>query len=115
MAQACFHCRTFLQKSKSSTMIKLIYVINIFTMTSILISCSPKAEQQSQSDSTMVNHPPAITSDPFGKMPDGREVRLFTLSNNQGMTMKVINYGGIIVSLTTPDKRGKSEDIVLGY
>lgn len=96
-------------------MIKLVYGLNIFTMASILISCGPKAEQQSTADSTMVKPSAAISSIPFGNMPDGREVKLFTLSNAGGMTMKVINYGGIIVSLTARDKQGVLEDVVLGY
>ena len=29
--------------------------------------------------------------------------------------MKITNYGGIILSLITPDKFGTKDDIVLGY
>src|SRR5690349_7582409 len=94
---------------------KAIYGITIFTMASILISCNQKVEQQSQADSIMVTSKPQITSTAFGKMPDGREVKLYMLQNNQGMRMSVMNYGGIIVSLTAPDRNGKFEDVVLGY
>jgi aldose 1-epimerase len=52
---------------------------------------------------------------PFGNMPDGRPVDLYTLKNAQGMEVKITNYGGIIVSISTPDKNGKFEDVVLGY
>lgn len=48
-------------------------------------------------------------------MPDGRIVNEYTLVNANGMTMKVINYGGIITMLTAPDRNGKFEDVVLGY
>lgn len=58
---------------------------------------------------------PSITSEPWGKMPDGRVVHLFTLTNASGMTMRVCEYGGTIVSLTAPDREGKFADIVLGY
>lgn len=57
----------------------------------------------------------AISSTPFGTMPDGTPVTQFTIANKQGMEMKVITYGGIITSLTAPDKNGTFEDIVLGY
>ena len=56
-----------------------------------------------------------ITKSAFGKMPDGSEVSAYLLKNSSGIEMNVINYGGIITSLKTPDRNGKSEDIVLGY
>jgi aldose 1-epimerase len=97
-------------------MLKIIDSFAIFTLlASILISCNPKPEQQSQVDSTMVTSKPQIPTSSFGKMPDGREVKMFTLSNDRGMSMSVINYGGIIVALNVPDKNGKIEDVVLGY
>jgi aldose 1-epimerase len=51
----------------------------------------------------------------FGKLPDGREVFQFTLANNTGIKVKIINYGAIITSIITPDKNSKFEDIALGY
>ncbi len=51
----------------------------------------------------------------YGKLPDGREVYQFTLKNKAGATMKVINYGAIVTSMTVPDRSGKYEDVILGY
>ena len=51
----------------------------------------------------------------FGKLADGTKAKLYTLSNSNGIIMKVTNYGGIVVSLEVPDKNGKADDIVLGY
>jgi aldose 1-epimerase len=51
----------------------------------------------------------------FGTTADGQEVELFTLKNRAGMIAEITNYGGIIVSLTAPDRDGNFEDIVLGY
>lgn len=51
----------------------------------------------------------------FGKLPDGREVHQYTLSNGAGMTAQIINYGATITSLTVPDRNGKVADVVLGY
>lgn len=56
-----------------------------------------------------------ITPAPFGKMPDGTEVEVFTLANSKGMEARIINYGGTVVSLKVPDKTGKPGDVVLGY
>ena len=50
----------------------------------------------------------------FGKMPDGREVDLFTMRNKAGMEVKITNYGGYIVSMLVPDRTGKMETVTLG-
>lgn len=51
----------------------------------------------------------------FGTMADGRDVELYTLANDKGMTVQVMNYGGIVKSLVVPDRYGKGGDIVLGF
>ena len=48
-------------------------------------------------------------------MPDGKKVKEFTLTNKNGIVVKLLNYGGIITSLLTPDKNGQFRDIVLGF
>lgn len=50
----------------------------------------------------------------FGHI-DGKEVYLYTLTNNKRMMVRIINYGGIITSIQVPDKKGNFEDVVLGY
>jgi aldose 1-epimerase len=52
---------------------------------------------------------------PFGKLSDGREVDLYTLTNKHGMEVAITNFGGIVVRLKVPDRAGKVEDVVLGY
>lgn len=51
----------------------------------------------------------------FGETMDGTGVDQFILSNNNGMEVRIITYGGIITSWTAPDKNGGYKDIVLGY
>ncbi len=51
----------------------------------------------------------------FGNLPDGREVSLFTLTNDQQFIIKITNYGGIITRIEMPDKEGKRENIVCGF
>jgi aldose 1-epimerase len=55
-----------------------------------------------------------ISSIAFGQNIDGTPVRLFTLKNSKGMEARIMNYGGIVVSLTVPDRQGKLGDVVLG-
>jgi aldose 1-epimerase len=52
---------------------------------------------------------------PYGKMPDGTAVSLYTLTNDKGMRVKLTNYGAITVSVEVPDKAGKVTDVTLGY
>jgi aldose 1-epimerase len=56
-----------------------------------------------------------VNKEPFGKLPDGRKVELYTLTNAKGLEARIMTYGGIVVSLKVPDKVGKLGDIVLGY
>jgi aldose 1-epimerase len=51
----------------------------------------------------------------FGKLADGTAVDLYTLTNRNGLEVQITNYGGIVVSVKTPDRAGKMTDIVLGY
>lgn len=56
-----------------------------------------------------------LTKMQFGKLPDGKEVYSFTMSNKNGVQVSVINYGATITRIVTPDKNGVFEDIVLGF
>ena len=51
----------------------------------------------------------------FGSLPDGRHVYIYTLTNRNGVEVRITNYGGAVVSLKVPDRAGKFEDVVLGY
>src|SRR5438046_1516837 len=46
---------------------------------------------------------PSVTRAPFGTLPDGRAVELFTLTNEHGVEVRAIRYGGIIISIRTAD------------
>lgn len=56
----------------------------------------------------------SIDKAPFGKLPDGQAVEIYTLKNNAGMSVSIMTYGAAIVNWTAPDKNGKYEDITLG-
>jgi aldose 1-epimerase len=57
----------------------------------------------------------AISSAPFGKTPSGVAVARYTLRNSHGMEAQIATYGGIVTSLTAPDRNGKFADVVLGH
>ena len=56
-----------------------------------------------------------VSRAPFGALPDGRRVELFTLTNRHGIEVRAMTYGAIITSIQTPDRSGKRADIVLGF
>ncbi|MFB6247593.1 MAG: aldose epimerase family protein [Salinibacter sp.] len=58
---------------------------------------------------------PTVERSDFGVTPEGDSVDLYTLSNGNGMTVEVTNYGGIITSLRVPGRGGAVEDVVLGF
>jgi aldose 1-epimerase len=51
----------------------------------------------------------------FGKTADGTEVKAFTLTNSQGVTVKLISRGAAVAEWHVPDKNGKMADVVLGF
>jgi aldose 1-epimerase len=50
----------------------------------------------------------------FGLTPDEKEAKVYILENDNGIKLKVTNYGGTIISLMVPDKNGLTADVVLG-
>ncbi len=46
---------------------------------------------------------------------DGKSTDLFRLTNASGMEVCVTNYGGRIVSILVPDRKGVMRDVVLGF
>lgn len=50
----------------------------------------------------------------YGKLQNGQEVYQYTLRKGN-MTVKAINYGGIITDILVPDRDGKIGNVVLGY
>ena len=51
----------------------------------------------------------------WGKTSCGKDIMLYTLSNNNGIEVKLSDIGAGIVSILAPDRNGKMDDIVLGY
>jgi aldose 1-epimerase len=63
----------------------------------------------------MIDTKERLKKAPFGVTPAGSQVNLFTLANDQGMEVRITNYGGIIVSIKVPDRNASIDDVVLGH
>lgn len=61
------------------------------------------------------SHGGAQAPESFGNLPDGREAKLYTISNGKGMVAKVSDFGATLVSLQVPDRDGKVADVTHGY
>jgi aldose 1-epimerase len=55
-----------------------------------------------------------VATVPAGTTARGEAVSVYTLKNAHGIELQVLDYGGIILSLTVPDRSGRSADVVLG-
>lgn len=56
----------------------------------------------------------SIRVQPWGKI-DNQQVKLYTLTNDKGEEVDILNYGATIRAIRTHDKHGKLEDVVLGF
>jgi aldose 1-epimerase len=86
------------------TIARLFAVIIIVTTT--CMSCNNHSDTAAASA--------AVTKQNFGEA-DGKPVFLYTLANKNGVQVKITNYGGIVTSWVTPDKKGNKASIVLGF
>ncbi len=90
-----------------------LYIYLLFLL--LLVSCgeSPapatNGESAPRADSGL-----HITDAPYGTT-GGAAITEYTLTNANGMAVSVINYGGIITRIVTPDRDGTLADVVLGF
>ncbi|MCA1758037.1 MAG: galactose mutarotase [Bacteroidales bacterium] len=55
-----------------------------------------------------------MSKESFGSL-DGKEVVLVTLTNRQGNTLKLTNYGATVVWIDVPDRDGNVDNITFGF
>jgi aldose 1-epimerase len=65
----------------------------------------------------LANGAAAVTATrvPFGTLDHGVVIEVVTLTNSQGISARLINYGATLQALQAPDRAGRMADIVLGY
>lgn len=76
------------------------------------------AEKTAATDSSASNqhttHSVSMTSQPYGEI-GTEKITQYTLTNANGMVVKIINYGGTVTNIMVPDKNGNMGDVALGY
>jgi aldose 1-epimerase len=77
-----------------------------------IASCGGENKQPS-TENTEAMIKPGVTSKDWGEV-DGKKVQLYSLTNKNGVTVEITNYGGIVTSWLTPDKNGNKSSIVVG-
>ncbi len=75
----------------------------------VVLSCLFSCSENKQTEIPLLD-PKAFSADV-----DGKKTSLYTLESGNGIYMQVTNFGARVVTLWTPDKTGKYEDIVLGF
>lgn len=55
-----------------------------------------------------------VVASPFGTLPDGAPVTLYTLTNGRGAEARVMTYGATLTGLDMPDRAGRGAEMVLG-
>ncbi|MCC7339896.1 MAG: galactose mutarotase [Bryobacterales bacterium] len=91
------------------TSIRRFSWIAILSAIGLLTGC---AEQDAVKEKPV---PLTIESTPYGQLPSGEAVTLYTLRNGTGMEIGVIDYGAILTSVKVPDSKGGLADVVLGF
>lgn len=56
-----------------------------------------------------------VTRDVFGTTADGDEVSVFTLTNDGGSVVRLLEIGAIVAEISVPDRVGELADVVLGF
>jgi aldose 1-epimerase len=82
----------------------IFFIVSIFIIGIVIMPGCQKKE-----------HAMEVTQEKFGATSDGQEVTLYTMKNENGMVVKITNYGGIVTELWVPDKGGVLGDVVLGF
>ena len=85
------------------------------TMT--FLSCNNNGNESKQIDNnsgdSSMKHFSSV-SESYGKIGE-QEIKQYTLTNPNGVIVKILNYGGTITNIIVPDKKGELGDIVLGF
>src|SRR6185436_9352986 len=79
-------------------------------MSLLIVSCNNNTKSEQKNEITKAE----ITKKPFGNY-ENNPVTEYTITNSNGMQVGILNYGGTVTKIMTPDKDNKMGDVVLGF
>src|SRR5699024_9528184 len=88
--------------------------ICMLSLSMLVIGGCSGVNNKSKKEQQETKEPSGISKTEYGKMEDGSKVYLYTLTNANKMDVDIINYGGIVTAIRTPDKDGTIENVTLG-
>ena len=83
-----------------------IFAVAVSLSIALTPACAHQGDNMSNSPSALLHA--------YGKLADQTPINQVTLTNSNGVSVDVINYGGIITRIETPDSNGNMGNIVLG-
>jgi aldose 1-epimerase len=96
--------------------IGVIAILGILIVVMGLSACETKKPPAAAESATAKGRTQmSVTKEPFGHLPDGSAVEIFTLTNDGGLKARLMTYGAILVSFEVPGRDGRPGDVVLGY
>ena len=81
-------------------MLKLSHLLLIVLVATLCTACTQRGNPVSKT---------------YGTLPDGQTANLYTLTNANGLTATITDFGATLVSVKTPDREGNLADITIGY
>lgn len=79
------------------------------------VATSSVSEPVSSNKDTDMNKTATVTREKLNAEVDGKQLEQFVLTNKNGLRAVVLNWGGTLASLETPDRNGKLDNIVCGF
>jgi aldose 1-epimerase len=89
---------------------RLVPVVAVLALAVVAVVAS----SLSAAPATTANCAPTITKAPFGSV-GGQAVDRYTLRNCNRMEVQILTYGGILQTISVPDRRGRVDNVTLGF
>ena len=90
-----------------TTSYRWLRILSVSVVAAAFVGCTHVPQTSEQKGQIIVK--------PFGQTPDGTPVSLYTLRNSKGAEAGICSYGGLVIFLKVPDRKGHLGDVVLGY